>query len=54
MALLDRNEWYDIARSTNWTPSYVSEDELFPDLMTGAKGVPMQAWESYEIGRAHV
>ena len=30
MALLDRAEWYDIARDTNWTPQYVTEDELFP------------------------
>ena len=48
MALLERSEWYDIARSTNWTPSYVTESELFPDLMTGAQGVPMEKWESYD------
>ena len=30
MATLGRLDWYDIARSTNWTPTYVSEDELFP------------------------
>ena len=46
MALLERHEWYDIARSTNWTPSYVGESELFPDLMTGAPGalVSKTAW----------
>ncbi|HMW24033.1 MAG TPA: toluene monooxygenase, partial [Burkholderiaceae bacterium] len=48
MALLERHEWYDIARSTNWTPSYVQESELFPDQMTGAMGVPMAAWEVYD------
>ena len=48
MALLDRAEWYDIARATNWTPKYVSEAELFPDLMTGAQGVPMAKWEVYD------
>ena len=30
MALLKRADWYDIARSTNWSPTYVTEDELFP------------------------
>ncbi|MEZ5643465.1 MAG: toluene monooxygenase, partial [Burkholderiaceae bacterium] len=48
MALLERSDWYDIARTTNWTPTYVSESELFPDLMTGAMGVPMDQWESYD------
>ena len=48
MALLERHEWYDIARNTNWTPTYVKESELFPDLMTGAMGVPMSAWENYD------
>ena len=48
MALLERSEWYDIARATNWTPTYVSESELFPELMTGAQGVPMEQWESYD------
>ena len=48
MALLERHEWYDIARSTNWTPTYVGESELFPDLMTGAMGVPMDQWEAYD------
>mgnify|MGYP002151016705 CR=1 FL=1 len=48
MALLERHEWYDIARSTNWTPKYVQESELFPDHMTGAMGVPMEQWEAYD------
>jgi toluene monooxygenase system protein A len=48
MALLERSEWYDIARTTNWTPTYVSDSELFPDLMTGAMGVPMEQWASYD------
>ena len=48
MALLERHEWYDIARSTNWTPKYVTERELFPDVMTGAQGVSMEKWEVYD------
>ncbi len=48
MARLERHEWYDIARSTNWTPSYVQDHELFPDVMTGAQGVPMAEWENYD------
>ena len=48
VALLERSEWYDIARSTTWTPSFVTEAELFPDVMTGAKGVPVEKWEIYD------
>jgi toluene monooxygenase system protein A len=48
MALLERHEWYDTARTTNWTPSYVTEAELFPDIMTGAKGVPVEKWKIYD------
>ncbi|CAG4885413.1 Toluene-4-monooxygenase system, hydroxylase component subunit alpha [Georgfuchsia toluolica] len=48
MALLDRSQWYDIARNTNWTPRYVKEDELFPNVMTGALGVERPKWEAYD------
>jgi len=48
MALLNREDWYDLARTTNWTPTYVTESELFPEQMSGARGIPMAAWESYD------
>ena len=48
MALLNREDWYDLARTTNWTPRYVTEDQLFPEQMSGARGIPMAAWESYD------
>ncbi len=48
MALLERSDWYDIARTTNWTPKFVSDAELFPDVMTGAQGVPAEQWEVYD------
>lgn len=48
MALLERADWYDIARDTNWTPKYVSQEALFPDVMTGAQGVAMAKWQSYD------
>lgn len=48
MALLKRSDWYDLARSTNWTPRYVSEAELFPPAMSDAFAVPVQAWEAYD------
>ncbi len=48
MANLGRLDWYDLARTTNWTPTYVQEDELFPPQMSGSMGIPMPAWESYD------
>jgi toluene monooxygenase system protein A len=45
---LSRGDWYDIARDTNWSPSFVSEEELFPKQMTGGFGVAREKWESYD------
>ena len=48
MALLDRLEWYDIARTTNWTPRYVPDAEMFPEEMSSSFGLPMEAFEEYD------
>ena len=48
MALLQMDEWYDLARETNWTPSYVSEDELFPTPMSNTFDIPVETWETFD------
>ena len=48
MSLLERSEWYDLTRATNWTPKYVSDEELFPEEMSGGRGISMEAWETYD------
>jgi toluene monooxygenase system protein A len=48
MALLDRSAWYDIARSTNWTPKYVDEKALFPDDQSDPFGIPTSEWETFD------
>jgi len=48
MAMLKREDWYELTRATNWTPKYVAEDELFPEEMSGARGISMEAWEEYD------
>ena len=48
MALLNRMDWYDLARTTNWTPTYVSDGELFPAGLAGDYGLPQDAWERYD------
>lgn len=39
MALLAREDWHDLVRTTNWTPKYVTEAALFPGQMSGAIGM---------------
>ncbi|MDA3624666.1 YHS domain-containing protein [Saccharopolyspora oryzae] len=48
MALLERAQWYDIARSTEWTPKYVTADELFPPELSGGEGLPDHIWATYD------
>ena len=48
MSKLDRSQWYDVARDTCWTPTYVKQEELFPDQMCGSMGVPFETWTSYD------
>jgi len=48
MALLNRNEWYDLARATCWTPSFATEAEIFPDVLAGSLGIEAERWQSYD------
>lgn len=48
MGVLKREDWYDLARQTNWTPSYVTEAELFPDELSGSFGIPAAVWETWD------
>ena len=48
MALLNRDDWYDIARDVDWTLSYVDRNEAFPEEWVGAKGIPLEAWDDWD------
>ena len=48
MGVLKREDWYDLARETNWTPTYVTEEELFPEDLSGTMGIPAEVWESWD------
>ena len=48
MALLNSEEWYDIARDTNWTPSYVSEQALFPKELSDVLEMPLELLETFD------
>ena len=47
MALLKMEEWYDLARETNWTPGYVSSEELYPKPMSNNFDIPLEKWEAF-------
>lgn len=48
MAMLKMEEWYDLARETNWTPTYVAEDVMYPELMANSFGIPIEEWEKFD------
>ena len=48
MALLEMHEWYDLTRDTNWTPAYVSEEELYPTELSDPFGIPVEQWETFD------
>ena len=48
MALLNRDDWYDIARDVDWTLGYVERAAAFPEQWVGAKGIPDTAWDQWD------
>jgi toluene monooxygenase system protein A len=48
MALLKREEWQGIVRDVDWTPTYVDDDALYPEWMSGGGRVPREAWQRWE------
>src|SRR5258707_12298676 len=48
MARMKREEWYNIARDVDWTRSYVDEEAVFPEWMSGSGKGPHEAWKSWE------
>jgi len=48
MARMKREEWYNIARDVDWTRSYVDEEAVFPEWLSGSGKVPREAWKSWD------
>jgi len=47
---VSREDWYQTATKTNWTPEYVDEEELYPSEMMGIDeyNVPDDGWDMWE------
>ena len=48
MPKLSRSDWYDLARDTNWKLRYVTEEDAFPEQLSGTHRVGKQAWEAWD------
>ena len=48
MSMLQRDDWYDIARDVDWTLSYVDEKTAFPEQWSGVGPVPKDAWLTWD------
>ena len=48
MGMLKTEDWYDLARTTTWTPRYVSGAELFPPDLSDVHGLPDAAFDAFD------
>lgn len=48
MPELKREDWFDLGRRLDWTPEYVSREELFPGFASDASNLPAAAWEQWD------
>lgn len=48
MPKLARADWYDLSRDMNWTLTYVSEDEVWPEAQSNSYSVPTEAWWTWD------
>ena len=40
MSKLERDDWIDLARKLDWDYSYVREEDVFPEILSGLPGFP--------------
>lgn len=48
MPKLARSDWYDLTQDMNWTLSYVTEDQAFPEELSNGFGVPAEQWWTWD------
>lgn len=48
MALLKMEDWYHLTHQTNWSPSYVPVDVMFPPDLSDVYGLPIEEWEKFD------
>ncbi|MFC7659818.1 hypothetical protein ACFQV8_30410 [Pseudonocardia benzenivorans] len=48
MTLLKREEWQHLVRDVDWTYSYVDDEAVYPEWLSGTGKVPRAAWRTWE------
>ena len=48
MPKLERSQWYDLYRDMNWNFKYVTEAEVFPDVLAQSHSIPAAAWWNWD------
>src|SRR5207245_11263656 len=48
MPRMAREEWYDVARDVDWTFTYVDDEAVFPEWLSGTGKVPRDAWSKWD------
>jgi Methane/Phenol/Toluene Hydroxylase len=48
MPKLARSDWYALSRDTNWTFRYVTEEEVFPEELSGTHRVSSEGWLAWD------
>lgn len=46
--MLPREQWLDLARKLDWTYSYVDEEDVFPEEISGHPWLPQAAWRDWD------
>jgi toluene monooxygenase system protein A len=46
--VLKRDDWLDLARKLDWEFSYVSEDQVYPEVQSGRPSLPHAAWRDWD------
>ncbi len=45
--MLKREDWLDLARKVDWEYSYIKEEEVFPEIMSGRPWLPHENWKKW-------
>lgn len=48
MPKLNREDWIDLARKLDWDYSYVREEDVFPEILSGRPWLPHADWQQWD------
>jgi toluene monooxygenase system protein A len=46
--MLKREDWLDLARKLDWETTYVREEDVFPEVMSGSPWLPQKEWAGWD------